>query len=115
MARSATPSLSVPWRHILWVLGADSQEDALQRLEPFRLDGVVQRIRCPFLLLHGAGDEQIPDEQARACFEAVGAQQKTFRLFTREEGGYHHCQIDNLSVGIAAMWDWVEGILRPGS
>jgi dienelactone hydrolase len=113
MAQSGTPSLSVPWRHILWVLGADSQEDALRRLEPFRLDGVVQRIRCPFLLLHGAGDEQIPEEQARACFEAVGAQQKTFRLFTREEGGYHHCQIDNLSVGIAAMWDWVEDVLRP--
>jgi pimeloyl-ACP methyl ester carboxylesterase len=115
MARSATLSLSVPWRHILWVLGADSQEDALRRLEPFRLDGVVQRIRCPFLLLHGAGDEQIPMEQARACFEAVGAQQKTFRIFTREEGGYHHCQIDNLSVGIGAMWDWVEEVLRPGS
>jgi pimeloyl-ACP methyl ester carboxylesterase len=115
MARSATLSLSVPWRHILWVLGADSQEDALRRLEPFRLDGVVQRIRCPFLLLHGAGDEQIPMEQARACFEAVGAQQETFRIFTREEGGYHHCQIDNLSVGIGAMWDWVEEVLRPGS
>jgi hypothetical protein len=115
MARSATLSLSVPWRHILWVLGADSQEDALRRLEPFRLDGVVQRVRCPFLLLHGAGDEQIPMEQARACFEAVGAQQKTFRIFTREEGGYHHCQIDNLSVGIGAMWDWVEEVLRPGS
>ena len=115
MARSATPSLSVPWRHILWVLGADSQEDALRRLEPFRLDGVVQRIRCPFLFLHGAGDEQIPMEQARACFDAVGAQHKTFRIFSREEGGYHHCQIDNLSIGIAAMWDWVEEVLRPGS
>jgi dienelactone hydrolase len=113
MARSATPSLSVPWQHILWVLGANSQEEALRRLEPFRLDGVVQRIRCPFLLLHGAGDEQIPEEQAQACFEAVGAQQKTFRLFSRQEGGYHHCQIDNLSVGITAIWDWVEDVLRP--
>lgn len=114
MARSATPSLSVPWRHILWVLGAESQEDALRRLEPFRLDGVVQRITCPFLLLHGEGDEQIPMAEAQACFDAVGSKHKTFRVFTREEGGYHHCQIDNLSIAVAAMWDWVEDVLQPG-
>lgn len=114
LAASNTPSLSVPWRHILWVLGSDSREDALRRLEPFRLDGVVERIGCPFLMLHGEGDEQIPMAQARACFDAVGSKQKTFRVFTREEGGYHHCQIDNVSVGVAAMWDWIEDVLRPG-
>ncbi len=114
LAASTTPPLSVPWRHILWVLGAQSREDALRRLEPFRLDGVVQRIRCPFLLLHGEGDEQIPMAQAQNCFDAVGAERKTFRVFTRAEGGYHHCQTDNLSVGVAAMWDWIEDVLQPG-
>ena len=74
-----------------------SQDDVLKRLEPFKLDGVVQKITCPFLMLHGEGDEQIPLAEARKCFDAVGAKQKTFKLFTREEGGYHHCQIDNQS------------------
>jgi hypothetical protein len=31
---------------------------------------------------------------------AVGSNRKTFKLFTRDEGGYHHCQID--SQGICA-------------
>jgi dipeptidyl aminopeptidase/acylaminoacyl peptidase len=114
LARSDTPSLSVAWRHILWVLDASSQEDALKRLEPFRLDGVVQRIACPFLLLHGEGDEQVPLAEAQVCFDAVGARQKTFKLFTREEGGYHHCQIDNQSICAAYMWDWLEDVLQPG-
>jgi len=107
------PSLSVPWQHLLWIFNVDTREAALRCLEGFRLDGVVQKIRCPFLMLHGEGDEQIPLALAQKCFDAVGAQQKTFKVFTREEGGYHHCQIDNVSVGVAYMWDWVESVLKP--
>lgn len=114
LARSDTPALSVASRHILWVVNATSQEEALARLEPFKLDGVVQKIECPFLMVHGEGDEQIPLPEAQKCFDAVGSKQKVFRLFTREEGGYHHCQIDNASIGHAAMWDWLEEVLQPG-
>ncbi|MCC7487497.1 MAG: alpha/beta fold hydrolase [Burkholderiales bacterium] len=107
------PSLSVPWRHLLWIFNVATREEAMQKLEGFRLEGVAQKIRCPFLLVHGEGDEQIPLEIARRCYDAVGSSEKTFKIFTREEGGYHHCQIDNVSVGVAYMWDWIEGVLRP--
>jgi pimeloyl-ACP methyl ester carboxylesterase len=105
------PSLSVPWRHLLWIFDVATREEAMQRLEGFRLDGVVQTITCPFLLVHGAGDEQIPLAIAQKCFDAVGSKQKTLKVFSREEGGYHHCQIDNVSNGVAYMWDWVERVL----
>src|SRR5262249_10730106 len=42
-------SLSVPGHHIMWILGAATPEDAFKRLEAFKLDGVVQKMRCPFL------------------------------------------------------------------
>ena len=113
IARADTPSLSVAWQHIAWVLNATSQDDVLKKLEPFKLDGVVQKIKCPFLMLHGEGDEQIPLPEAQKCFDAVGSKQKTFKLFTREEGGYHHCQIDNQSICSAYMWDWLEQMLQP--
>ena len=113
IARAETPSLSVASQHIQWVLNANSQDDALRRLESFKLDGVVQKITCPFLMLHGEGDEQIPLPEARKCFDAVGSKRKTFKLFTREEGGYHHCQIDNQSICSAYMWDWLEEVLQP--
>ena len=113
LARADTPSLSVAAQHISWVLNAKSQDDVIDRLAPFKVDGVVQKITCPFLMLHGEGDEQIPLSEARKCFDAVGSKQNTMKIFTREEGGYHHCQIDNQSICSAYMWDWLEQVLQP--
>jgi fermentation-respiration switch protein FrsA (DUF1100 family) len=108
-------SLSVPPEHLQWVLGVSSQAAALKKLEAFRLDGIVQKMRCPFLLLHGAGDEQIPLSLAEKCFAAVGSQHKTFKVFERDEGGFHHCQVDNVTIGVHYMWDWLEDVLKPGT
>jgi dienelactone hydrolase len=100
-------SMSVPGHHITWIVGVRSWEDALARLEAFRLDGVVQRMRCAFLLTHGADDEQIPMADAQALFDAVGSKDKTFRVFTTEEGGAQHCQRDYLTHGATVIFDWL--------
>jgi len=100
--------LSVPGHHIEWVLGAKSLHDALRRLEPFRLDGVVQRMRCPFLLLHGEDDRQVPLADARALYRACGSRDKTLRIFTRAEGGAQHCQRDNRALGVSTIADWLQ-------
>src|SRR5450759_2909484 len=83
-------SLSVPGHHIMWIFGVDTLEAALKKLEPFRLDGVVQKMRCPFLIVHGSEDEQIPLADARALYNAAGSQDKTLRVYTAEEGGAQH-------------------------
>jgi dienelactone hydrolase len=114
LASGQVLSLSVPPEHLQWVLGVSSNAAALKKLEGFRLDGIVQKMTCPFLLLHGAGDEQIPLSLAEKCFAAVGSKRKTLRVFEREEGGFHHCQVDNVTVGVHAMWDWIEDVLKPG-
>jgi len=108
-------SLSVPPEHLMWVLGVKDRAAALKKLEDFRLDGIVQQMTCPFLLLHGAGDEQIPLALAEKCFAAVGSKQKTLKVFSREEGGFHHCQVDNVTLGVHYMWDWLEDVLKPGT
>ena len=101
-------SLSVPGHHILWILGVDTLDEALKKLEPYRLDGVVQKMRCPFLIVHGAEDEQIPLAHAQALLDASGSKDKTLRVFTKEEGGAQHCQRDYLTLGVATMWSWFE-------
>jgi dienelactone hydrolase len=115
LATGKVLSLSVPPEHLQWVLGVDSNAAALKKLEGFRLDGIVQKMACPFLLLHGGGDEQIPLALAEKCFAAVGSKQKTFKVFNRDEGGFHHCQVDNVTIGVHYMWDWIEEMLKPGS
>jgi len=101
-------SLSVPGHHIMWILGVDSLDAALKKLEPFKLDGVMQKMRCPFLLVHGADDEQIPLADAQKQFDACGSKDKTFRVYTAEEGGAQHCQRDYLTLVVADMWNWFE-------
>ena len=106
-------SLSVPGHHITWILGVDTLDEALKKLEPFKLDGVVQKMKCPFLIVHGADDEQVPLADARALYNASGSPDKTLRVFTAEEGGAQHCQRDYLTLGVAEMWNWFEDKLKP--
>ena len=101
-------SLSVPGHHISWILGVDTLAEALAKLEDYRLDGVVQKMRCPFLITHGADDEQIPLADAEALYNASGSTDKTLRIFTTEEGGSQHCQRDYLSIAMTTMFDWLE-------
>ena len=100
-------ALSVPGDFITWVLGVEDLDAALAKLEKFTLAGVAEKITCPFFLTHGADDAQIPLEDARKLFDAVGAGDKTLKIFTREEGGAQHCQTDNLTIGTLAIADWL--------
>lgn len=97
---------------IIWVLGATSVEDALKRLEQFKLEGVAQKIECPFLLVQGENDVRIPMEDARALFNAVRSKDKTFKVFTEKEGGSQHCQLDSLSIALPFMHDWLAEKLK---
>ena len=53
-------SLPVPGEHILWFLGVDNMNQALEKLKPFTLEGVAQKVQCPFLLTHGEKDGRFP-------------------------------------------------------
>ncbi len=101
-------SMSVPGHHIMWILGVDTLDAALEKLQPYRLDGVVQKMRCPFLITHGADDEQVPLADAQALYDAAGSPDKTLRVFTAEEGGAQHCMRDYLTLGVSEMWNWLE-------
>jgi len=101
-------SMSVPGHHIMWILDVESTEAALRALEPYRLDSVVQKMRCPFLIVHGAEDEQVPLADAQALYDASGSPDKMLRVFTAEEGGAQHCQRDYLTYGVYHMWNWFE-------
>jgi dienelactone hydrolase len=101
-------SLSVPGHHICWIFGVETLEQALEKLDAYRLDGVVQKMRCPFLITHGAEDEQVPLADAEALYSASGSPDKTLRVFTAGEGGAQHCQRDYASIAFAVMFDWLE-------
>lgn len=104
-------SLSVAGDHIAWVLGVETVDEALKALEPFRHEHVVGDLRCPLLITHGECDAQIPVEDARRLYAAAGAADKTLRVFTQEEGGAQHCQIDYSIRGVTFIADWLQSKL----
>jgi alpha-beta hydrolase superfamily lysophospholipase len=112
MSEGQSVALPVPADHVKWVFGVETFEQALEKLEGFRLDGVVQKIKCPFLLTHGTEDKQVPMPDARKLFDAVGSRDKTFRIFTPEEGGAQHCQRDYLTAVCDVIADWLADRLQ---
>ena len=90
-----------------WVIGAPDDATALEWAKKFSLEGIAQKIECPVLILHGENDRIVPLAEAKILYEKVGAKNKTLRIFTTEEGGAEHCQVDNRQLGIDFAGDWI--------
>jgi len=102
-ARTSSTS-TFQWR---WVIGAPDNETALEWAKRFSLEGVAQRIECAFLVLHGENDRLVPVEDAKTLYEKVGSKRKHIKIFTAEEGGAEHCQVDHRQLGIDYIGDWL--------
>ena len=105
-------AMAVPAEHLLWVCGVTTYDEALKKLEAFRLDGIAQKVECPFLLMHGAEDAQVSNEDAQKMFDAIGSRDKTLKVFTADEGGAQHCQRDYLPPACEFLADWLEEKLK---
>jgi len=100
--KSATSHFQLPW-----VLGVPDMEAAMEKLQKFTLAGVANRIECPVLICYGEDDKLAPPEVADQLYSNVGSRDKTLKVFTAEEGGAEHCQVDNRQVGIDYIADWL--------
>jgi alpha-beta hydrolase superfamily lysophospholipase len=90
-----------------WVIGAPDNATALEWAKKFSLEGIAQQIECPVLILHGEDDRVVALQEAKTLYEKVGAKNKTLKIFTAEEGGTEHCQVDNRQLGIDYVGDWI--------
>jgi dienelactone hydrolase len=99
--------LPVPGDHLAWSTGTGSPMEALEAIAGFDLDGVVQHMTCSYLLVHGEDDQQVPVSDAHALFDACGSDDKTLRVFDGDEGGAQHCHMDNLSIAVPFIFDWL--------
>jgi dienelactone hydrolase len=112
LERIKTAAIPVPADHLLWACGVKTYEEALAKLEGFKCEGIAQKVECPFLLTHGTEDAQVPMEDAQKLFDAIGSKDKTFRVFTPDEGGAQHCQRDYLTLVCDVVADWFEEKLK---
>jgi dipeptidyl aminopeptidase/acylaminoacyl peptidase len=90
-----------------WILGVNDSDTALERAKQFSLAEVIDRITCPVLITHGANDRVVPVEAAHKLFAELSTPTKTLKIFSEQEGGAEHCQVDNRQFGIDTIADWI--------
>jgi dipeptidyl aminopeptidase/acylaminoacyl peptidase len=107
-----TGAHSAPPFQAPWVFGAEM--DTIRNIAPsFSLDPVIGGMTCPLLVIHGESDRQVPVVQARRTYEmAVGTRRRDLRIFPKGDWGEEHCQVDDPTLAIDAIGDWLEEVFR---
>jgi dienelactone hydrolase len=94
--------------HIKWVLGAKSMKEAMEKAKAFTLDGHLEKMKCPYLIVHGGYDVLTVSAATKARDYALKhGVDVTFRLVQPDETGAEHCQHDNPTIGQEILADWL--------
>ncbi|MFQ5842537.1 MAG: alpha/beta hydrolase family protein, partial [Thermodesulfobacteriota bacterium] len=89
-----------------WIVGAQSPDEARKVLEKFTLKGVIDKMKCPLLINHGAEDFIVSPSAAHKTY-AEARCPKELKIWQPEEGGAAHCMADNRAQAFAYMFDWL--------
>jgi len=97
--------------HIKWVFGAATMKDALERARAFTLEGVLEDMQCPYLIVHG-GHDVLSMSHATRTYDYARAHRvnATLRFVSPDETGAEHCQHDNPTIGQELMADWLADV-----
>jgi dipeptidyl aminopeptidase/acylaminoacyl peptidase len=94
-------------RQLVWITGSKDEAEAEKKLRAFTLGGILDRVRIPALITHGVNDEMVPVSSAERTYREIASADKTLRLYTPEDGGDTHINIDNWSQVVPVMADWL--------
>ena len=99
--------IAAPRFQLMFITGTETLEDAVEKVKDFRVADYAAKIKCPFLVMHGAEDQQVLMDDARAMFEAIGSKEKELVVFDGINGGAAHTQWDNQLPAMQICADWV--------
>lgn len=95
------------WAHVMWAFGAKDMKDFHAKSAAMTLNGVMERIRVPFLVTHGEKDRQIALDYAHQAHDQLtNSPRRELKVFTAREGGVEHVGADNMSYGRDYIADW---------
>lgn len=89
--------------------GIDNVSAWLERLREFRIGDALQNIRCPSLALVGEGEGLVAMDLFESFSRSVNGP-VTQRVFTTAEGADTHCQLGNLPISNAVIYDWLDEV-----
>ena len=96
------------WNHVGWVFGVEGIDAIVEASSTISLRGILDRIRCPLLVVHGENDRQIPlDFARRVVAESSNSAKAELAVMKLADGGAEHCGIDNVAPTRELMADWI--------
>jgi pimeloyl-ACP methyl ester carboxylesterase len=85
--------------------------EALERSRAFALEGHLEHMKCPLLVLHGGHDVLTVSAATQVHEHAVEKGiNSTLRLLQPDETGAEHCQHDNPTIGQEILNDWLADV-----
>ena len=92
---------------ITWVFGVKTMKAAMEAA-PFTLEGALEHMRCPYLIVHG-GHDVLRVRTAKRVYEYAKSNgvKADFVVVSEEDTGADHCQHDNPTLGQEIMADWL--------
>lgn len=98
----------------VWSFGATGPADYVRKAKSMSIEGIVDRIECPCLVLDSEND-QFFKGQPRLVFDALTCP-KSYHLFTDADGAENHCQSGELSLKDAVVFNWLDEVVgRPSA
>jgi alpha-beta hydrolase superfamily lysophospholipase len=96
--------------HALWVFGANSPADYLQKASSYTMRDAAKNIKCNMLVIDSSSDNFFTG-QPKMLFDALKCP-KEFYMFTPENAAQAHCQMGALSFSNAIMFNWLDKVMK---
>lgn len=100
------PNLKSNIKHGMWTTGSSSPFELIKKSISLTMDGTVQSIRCPTLVLDAEKEDSFPG-QPQKVYDALQCPKK-YILFTETEGAEEHCQCGAASLSNQRIFDWLD-------
>ena len=82
----------------------------LDRLGDFQIGNALQNVHCPSLALVGEGEGSVAMDLFKSFNTSVSGPLDSAR-FHKARGGGGHCQLGNLPLANAVIYDWLDEVL----
>lgn len=104
-----SPDLAFTVAFRTYPYGTDSLAEMLRLLKDYTLEGVLDSVQCPMLVMDPEGESFWPG-QSQQVYDALPGQ-KTLATFTAAEGADLHCEPKAMGRRSQVLFDWLDSVL----
>ncbi len=97
------------FNNAMWTMKADTPAVAMRALTQYTLKGVVQKIKCPTLVIDSEGD-MFMKGQPQKVYDQLKSP-KTFLKFSPETTAQAHCQMGANMISNESIFSWLDETL----